>query len=256
MSKCIYKSIADNLNKEEFEQYYMTHQYKDVAEHFGFHERYLNRILHYLNIEVGSKERQSYIQKTYCTEEKRQKCAQSGKGRVYTAEMRQYLSEIQKGRKTNKITSSCWKPGHIPWNKGLKGVQSWTEDQKERYYQSLSKNGWFQNSKPEEDLYQELCQQYSIDDIIRGYVDKERYPFRCDFYIKSEDKFIELNRFWHHGPHPFNPDNEEDQKLLNEWKEKAKTNKQYAAAIETWTIRDVNKIQIAKENNLNYQLIY
>jgi len=35
----------------------MTHQCKDVAEHFGFHERYLNRILHYLNIEVGSKER-------------------------------------------------------------------------------------------------------------------------------------------------------------------------------------------------------
>ena len=63
VSKCIYKSIADNLDKNEFEQYYMTHLCKDVAEHFGFHERYLNRILHYLNIEVGSRDRQSYIQK-------------------------------------------------------------------------------------------------------------------------------------------------------------------------------------------------
>lgn len=256
MSKCIYKSIADNLDREEFEQYYMTHLCKDVAEHFGFHERYLNRILHYLNIEVGSKERQSYIQRTYCTDEKRQKCAKSGQGRIYTPEMRSYLSNIKEGQKTNRITRSAWQPGHIPWNKGLKGVQSWTSDQKDRYYASLSQNGWFQNSKPEQELYSQLCDIYSSDDVIRGYYDEVRYPFRCDFYIKSEDKFIELNRFWHHGPHPFNPGNAEDVQLLEEWKEKAKTSKQYQAAIETWTIRDVKKIQTAKENNLNYQLIY
>lgn len=256
MSKCIYKQITDNLDKEEFEQYYLTHTYKDIAKHYNFKERYINSILHYFNIELGSKERQSYIQKTYCTEEKRQKCAKSGRGRIYTEEMRQKISESNKGHHNHHANSTTWQKGNIPWNKGLKGAQKWVDGQKERYYKSLNSNGWFQRSKPEENLYQELCDMYSSNDIVRGYIDNERYPFRCDFYIKSEDKFIELNRFWHHGPHPFDPNNEDDLRLLNEWKQKAETNNQYKAAIETWTIRDVKKIQIAKENNLNYQLIY
>ena len=47
------------------------------------------------------------------------------------------------------------------------------------------------------------------DDIIRQY-NSERYPFSCDFYIKSLDVFIEYQGFWSHNVHPYNPDSEED----------------------------------------------
>ena len=45
-------------------------------------------------------------------------------------------------------------------------------------------------------------------------------------------------------------DNNEDQLILEQWKEK--NTKFYDNAITTWTIRDINKRKIAKENNLNY----
>jgi len=32
----------------------------------------------------------------------------------------------------------------------------------------------------------------------------------CDFYIPSEDLFIELNRHWSHGGHFYDPNNIED----------------------------------------------
>lgn len=43
---------------------------------------------------------------------------------------------------------------------------------------------------------------------------------------------------------------------LDIWKEKAKTSKYYENAIYTWTIRDVNKYNCAKQNNLNYMVLW
>lgn len=76
------------------------------------------------------------------------------------------------------------------------------------------------------------------------------YPFICDFYIPSLNLYIECNYFWTHGGHPFNKDNKEDINKLNYWKDK--NTKFFNNAIETWTIRDINKRNIAKENNLNW----
>ena len=53
------------------------------------------------------------------------------------------------------------------------------------------------------------------------------YPFACDFYIVSEDKFIEFQGHWTHGKKPFNPEEKDCQEKLNKWKEKAKTSKFY-----------------------------
>ena len=50
MSKCIFKEIADKLNKEEVEEYYKTHLPKDVAKYFNFDQKYFIRIFDYLNI--------------------------------------------------------------------------------------------------------------------------------------------------------------------------------------------------------------
>ena len=61
--------------------------------------------------------------------------------------------------------------------------------------------------------------------------------------------FIECNYHWTHGGKPYEG-TDEDKCKVNRWKEK-KT-KYYNNAIHNWTVRDVNKRKVAKENNLNY----
>ena len=109
------------------------------------------------------------------------------------------------------------------------------------------KNNTFNKSKLEDLSYNLLKEKY--EDVIRQYR-SELYPFNCDFYIPSLDLYIECNYGWTHCNHPFNENNEEDQLILKSWKDK-NTN-YYNNAINTWTIRDVNKRNIAKQNNLNY----
>jgi hypothetical protein len=117
------------------------------------------------------------------------------------------------------------------------------------------KNGTFRTSRKEASLYEKLKSIYGEADVISQYRDT-RYPFNCDFYIKSLDLFIELNAHWTHGDHPFDNKNEEDLQKLVIWQEKAKESKFFSNAIETWTKRDVEKLKTLKENNLNYILIY
>ena len=95
----------------------------------------------------------------------------------------------------------------------------------------------------------------SPDDVVRQYKE-ERYPFRCDFYVISEDLFIELNTHWTHGEEPYDETNPKHQKIRAELQEKAKTSKFYEVALKVWTEVDVLKQRIARENNLNYEVIY
>lgn len=62
--------------------------------------------------------------------------------------------------------------------------------------QTKRANKTFNRSKYEEYLYEELLNNFSAEDLYRQYQDA-RYPFRCDFYIKSLDLFIEVNLHWH-----------------------------------------------------------
>lgn len=117
------------------------------------------------------------------------------------------------------------------------------------------KNKSFNISKPEKEYKKYLEEKYGKDNVISSYKSKE-YPFRCDFYIPSEDKYIELNLHWTHGFQPYNEEDEFCKKQLLEWQEKAKTSQFYRNAIETWTKRDVEKLRIANENHLNYEVIY
>lgn len=122
-------------------------------------------------------------------------------------------------------------------------------------YLTKKKNNSFNTSKPEEELYTILLKENVNKTILRRYKE-DRYPFYCDFYIVEDDLFIELNAHWTHGGKPYDPDDEECQKQLTTWEEKAKTSQFYANAIKTWTERDVEKQRVAKENNLNYKVIY
>lgn len=94
----------------------------------------------------------------------------------------------------------------------------------------------------------EFLSQYI--DVIRQFDNDERYPFNCDFYIEDLDLFIECNFHWTHGGHPYNENSIADQVNVQRWK--AKNTRYYDNAINTWTKRDVEKRNKAKEENLNY----
>lgn len=114
-------------------------------------------------------------------------------------------------------------------------------------YLTKKKNNSFNKSIPENQTYELLKQKYP--DVIHQYKSKE-YPFNCDFYIPSINTYIECNYSWVHGPHSYDLNNENDKLLLETWQ--SKNTEYYNNAITTWTIRDVNKRNIAKQNNLNY----
>ena len=108
------------------------------------------------------------------------------------------------------------------------------------------KNHTFNTSKPEEESYKLLKEKYP--DVLYQYK-SDVYPFACDFYIPSLDTYIECNYHWTHGGKPYEG-TEEDNLILEQWK--SKNTKFYNNAINCWTIRDVKKRNIAKQNNLNY----
>lgn len=90
------------------------------------------------------------------------------------------------------------------------------------------------------ELYPDLKVQYKSD----------VYPFKCDFYIPSLDLYIEYNGIWTHGGHFFDKNNQDDLATLAFWE--SKNTKYYNNAINTWTVRDVLKLETAIKNNLNY----
>ena len=169
---------------------------------------------------------------------------------------------------------SVEKLGKKPWNKGIPVSQERKQKQSEamkivsalktpeqkaianeKSYQTKKSNNSFNISKPEETYYEELCSRYGRENILRQFK-SDKYPFNCDFYIISEDLYIELNASWTHGPHPFDSTDPSDLKLKNLWEEKAKTSKYYRNALDVWTKRDVQKLQTLRNNKLNFHLIY
>lgn len=119
------------------------------------------------------------------------------------------------------------------------------------------RNNTFNTSKPELESYDLLKQKYP--DVIHHYKDNDRYPFNCDFYIPSLDLFIECQygQFHHGRPYLGTEEDLKDIELLKEkanriCKEKNVPLSRYNIEIETWTIRDVNKRNTAKQNNLNW----
>ena len=113
-------------------------------------------------------------------------------------------------------------------------------------YNTKKHNNTFNTSKSEDESYAILKERYP--NVITQYKDA-RYPFACDFYIPSLDLFIECNYHWTHGGKPYEG-TDDDKQIVEKWKEK--NTKFYNNAIQTWTVRDVNKRNTVKENKLNY----
>ena len=119
-------------------------------------------------------------------------------------------------------------------------------------------HGTFSTSKPEESLYRLLCDKFGENNIVRQHVDKERYPFHCDFYVKPFDLFIELNASWTHGGHWFDENNPLDLDRLAFLQQRAKFrgSRFYYSAIRVWTDRDLLKKRTAEANHLNYLVFW
>lgn len=92
-------------------------------------------------------------------------------------------------------------------------------------------------------------------EFIREYVD-DRYPYHCDFYLPERDMFIELNIFWSHGKKWFNAYDDADIVKLEFWKEKSSESKAYSSAVDVWSRRDIEKRKRARENKLNYVVLW
>lgn len=129
---------------------------------------------------------------------------------------------------------------------------------REKASETKRKNKTFNSSKQEDHLYQILTELYGKNDILRQYKDSERYPWSCDFYIKSLDLFIELQGFFTHGGHPFDKTNYEDLQRKSELEEKwnCTKSKLYIIALNVWCNTDIKKRNLAKDNGLNYIEIF
>ena len=168
------------------------------------------------------------------------------------------LSISMKGKGAGRHPWNYQKHGvQTAWNKGKTGYM--TDEQKlnmvRKQFETKRRNNTFHVSKEEDKLYAYLVEQYGSEDVVRQYKD-ERYPFSCDFYIKSQDLFIELNAHWTHGGRPYKEEDSICQQQLHEWLLKAKSSDYYKQAIDTWTRLDVKKCTTALDNKLNYTVIY
>ena len=120
-------------------------------------------------------------------------------------------------------------------------------------FETRRRNNTLNSSQPEDVLYQNLLHEY--DNVIRSYNLDSRYPYHCDFYIPSEDLFIELNYFPTHYTEPFNENNPNHIKLLEQYKFAPK-NWIEEASVNIWAGSDKEKIDCAKRNNLKYIAVY
>lgn len=125
-----------------------------------------------------------------------------------------------------------------------------TEEVRQKIYQSKKKNHSFNTSKPEEELFLYIKSKFPL--VKRQYHCK-RYPYNCDFYIPELDYFIELQGYYTHNTHPYNPNSILDQVLVERYKERYGAKCQ---AITIWTIKDPEKRDCAKRNNLNFKEVW
>ena len=221
------------------------------------------------------------------SEEAKKKIGAASKGRKWSEATRKKFIAARKGKplseKAKRNIAKAHK-GQVAWNKGLTGFKQ-SEETKQKKSKALlghkhsaaakvkmkkiasdpahiekimatkRLNKTFNSSKPEEDFYTELLQLFNKFDIKRQYKD-DRYPFNCDFYIQSLDLFIELNLNWTHGGHKYDANNIADKIKVEKWQEKAKYSAYYLNAVETWTIRDIKKFNIASSSKINYLVAY
>ena len=138
-----------------------------------------------------------------------------------------------------------------PWklNKENNPLNLSMEFPKDKGFKTMKENGTLNSSKIEKEL--EIKLKEIFPDLKTQYKSKE-YPFSCDYYVPSLDLYIEYNGIWTHGGCFYDENNEENRNTLEKRKQLSEHSRFYQNAVETWTRRDLNKLNTALNNNLNY----
>lgn len=175
-----------------------------------------------------------------------------------TDEHKQTLSQIMtckeirdKVKKTNneRYGADNWSQSKIGKER-LSYILS-SDEVQQKMINTKKQNGTFNTSKPENECYELLKTKFN--NITPQKRDDSKYPFHCDFYIGDIDTWVEYQGSWTHGFHPYDPNNEDDINLLKSINEKDLIkHPYYQSFIDTWTVRDPKKRNIAKQNHLNY----
>lgn len=139
----------------------------------------------------------------------------------------------------------------IPKNKEYMSYLMSSYEMQERRYDAMKRNHTFNSSSTEEELFLYIKSKFPT--VVRQYKDKNRYPYFCDFYIPELDYFIELQGYYTHGNHPFDPNSNEDLQLIEYYKKKYGEDCQ---PITIWSIKDVEKRDCAKRNHLNFKEVW
>ena len=139
----------------------------------------------------------------------------------------------------------------IPKNKEYMSYLMSSYEMQERRYNTMKRNHTFNSSSTEEEFFLYIKSRFPK--VIRQYKDKNRYPYFCDFYIPELDYFIELQGYYTHGKHPFDPNSNEDLQLIEYYKKKYGEDCQ---PITIWSIKDVEKRNCAKRNHLNFKEVW
>lgn len=122
---------------------------------------------------------------------------------------------------------------------------------RQKQYLTKKSNHSFNSSKIEEDFAGWLSSNNIS--FIRQYR-SDKYPFACDFYFPEKDLYLEIQGSWTHGDHPFNPNNESDNIILEEMQ--SKHTEYYDNAIRVWTVTDPLKRETANKNGLNWVEVF
>lgn len=165
-----------------------------------------------------------------------------------------FASEIikKKIRETNLAKYGVDNPAYL--DKTIEASHNAQANKKR--YKTHKKNNSFNKSKPEDEFHEFLLSIFAENDVFRNYADDPRYPFACDFYIKTLDLFIELNLYFTHGFHWFNENDPDDVVKLEKWKDRSNGKDLYSCAVNVWTVLDPLKRETAIQNNLNYVVLW
>lgn len=156
---------------------------------------------------------------------------------------------------TEKREITCLKKyGSTTWLNSLDRLNK-IELYNAKIRKTKKKNHTYTSSKQESVVYNLLKKKFN--NVICQHFDKDLYPFNCDFYIPSENIWIEYQGYLTHGEEPFDQNNTkhlEKVVILNNKDKEHKTpgKNLYSETINIWTKIDVNKRNTAKNNNLNY----
>ena len=166
-------------------------------------------------------------------------------------------------------TSSLWGPEQIKKSNETKIIKfgtiypSQTNEVQDKIHNTLLKHKTYRTSKDEERMYTDLLTKFNATDIERQYIydryknDLNNRKWRCDFYIKSLDLFIECNYSQYHHFHKYNK-NTDKLEYNNIISKCSKTNKKnmYNTILYVWTDLDVRKLKCVETQKLNYKAFY